>query len=87
MEFSRQEFWSGLPLPPPETLPNPGIEPWSPSSQAYFLPFELQGRLQAQEEITTDTEHMWACIGRDSLCPEWRGEKDRTGKLQDEDDI
>ena len=29
MEFSRQEYWSGLPLPPPEDVPNPGIEPMS----------------------------------------------------------
>ena len=46
MESSRQEYWSGLPFPPPEKLPNPGIEPWSPSSQTYSLPFELQGSLQ-----------------------------------------
>ena len=26
MEFSRQEYWSGLPLPSPEDLPDPGIE-------------------------------------------------------------
>ena len=26
MEFSRQEYWSGLPLPPPGDLPDPGIE-------------------------------------------------------------
>ena len=25
MEFSRQEYWSGLPFPPPGDLPNPGI--------------------------------------------------------------
>ena len=31
MEFSRQEYWSGLPLPAPGDLPNPGIEPVSPS--------------------------------------------------------
>ena len=31
MEFSRQEYWSGLPFPPPGDLPNPGIEPRSPS--------------------------------------------------------
>ena len=29
MEFSRQEYWSGLPCPPPEDLPNPGIKPMS----------------------------------------------------------
>ena len=27
MGFSRQEYWSGLPCPPPEDLPDPGIEP------------------------------------------------------------
>ena len=32
MEFSRQEYWSGLPLPPPRDLPDPGIEPTSPVS-------------------------------------------------------
>ena len=42
MEFSRQEYWSGLPLPSPEDLPDPGIEFWSPASQADSLPFELQ---------------------------------------------
>ena len=26
MEFSKQEYWSGLPFPPPGDLPNPGIE-------------------------------------------------------------
>ena len=31
MGFSRQEYWSGLPHPPPEDIPDPGIEPTSPS--------------------------------------------------------
>ena len=30
MGFSRQEYWSGLSWPPPEDLPNPGVEPTSP---------------------------------------------------------
>ena len=30
MEFFRQEYWSGLPFPPPGHLPNAGIEPESP---------------------------------------------------------
>ena len=29
MEFSRQEYWGGLPFPPPGDLPDPGIEPQS----------------------------------------------------------
>ena len=32
MEISRQEYWSGLPFPPPEDLPDPGIKPTSPES-------------------------------------------------------
>ena len=34
MEFSRQEYWSRLPCPPPEDLPNPGIKPESPVTPA-----------------------------------------------------
>ena len=41
MGFSRQEYWSGLPFPSPEDLPDPGIEPGSPVLQADTLPFEL----------------------------------------------
>ena len=33
MGFYRQEYWSGLPFPSPEDLPDPGIEPWSPALQ------------------------------------------------------
>ena len=38
--FSRQEYWSGLPLPSPGNLPHPGIEPGSPALQADALPSE-----------------------------------------------
>ena len=34
MEFSRQEYWSGWPFPPPGDLPHPGIEPASLVSHA-----------------------------------------------------
>ena len=37
MEFSRQEYWSGLPFPSPGDLHNPGIEPGSPALQADSL--------------------------------------------------
>ena len=40
MGFSRQEYWSGLPLPSPEDLPDPGIEPGSPALQTDALPSE-----------------------------------------------
>jgi len=38
MGFSRQEYWSGLPCPPPGDLPDPEIEPVSPDLQADSLP-------------------------------------------------
>ena len=40
MEFSRQEYWNGLPFPSPGDHPNPGMEPKSPSLQADALPSE-----------------------------------------------
>ena len=33
--FSRQEYWSGLPFPPPRDLPDPVFEPMSPVSLIY----------------------------------------------------
>ena len=36
MEFSRQEYWHGLPCPSPGDLPDPGIKPRSPALQADF---------------------------------------------------
>ena len=44
LEFSRQEYWSGLPFSSPGDLPNPGIEPRSPALQADTLPSELPGK-------------------------------------------
>ena len=42
--FSRQEFWSGLPLPSPGGLPNPGIKPGSSALQADSLQSEPPGK-------------------------------------------
>ena len=44
MEFSGQEYWSGLPLPSPGDLPNPGIEPRLPALQADALTSVLLGK-------------------------------------------
>ena len=41
MGFSRHEYWSGLPCPSPEDLPDPGIELGSPALQADALPSKL----------------------------------------------
>ena len=51
MEFSRQEYWSGLPYTPPGDLPNPGIKPTSLTSPA------LAGGLST-------TCATWAVVGR-----------------------
>ena len=56
MDFPRQEYWSGLPFPPPGDLPDPGIEPMSPASPAlqvgslplsHLLTSALQTELQS----------------------------------------
>ena len=41
--FSRQEYWSGVPLPSPGDLPDPGIEPGTPAMRADALPCEPPG--------------------------------------------
>ena len=43
MGFSRQEYWSGLPFPSPGDLPDPGIEPRSPTLHADALTSEPPG--------------------------------------------
>ena len=44
LEFSKQEYWSGLPFPSPGNLPNSEIEPRSPALQADSLSTELSGK-------------------------------------------
>ena len=44
MEFSRQEYWSGLPFPSPGDLSYPRSEPWSPALQANTLLSEPPGK-------------------------------------------
>jgi len=46
MEFSRQEYWSGLPFSSPGDLSDPVIEPRSPALQADSLPSEPPGKPQ-----------------------------------------
>ena len=44
MEFSRQEYWSGLPFVPPGNVPDPGIEPVSPALTGRFFTTEPPGK-------------------------------------------
>ena len=46
MEFSRQEYWSGLPFPSLGDLPDPRIKPGSPTLQADAIPSEPPGKPQ-----------------------------------------
>ena len=71
MEFSRQEYWSGLPFPSPGDLPDPGIEPRSPALQADSLPTKAPGNLGFHKEnfvtpcfriistLSTTPEYLW----------------------------
>ncbi len=44
MEFSRQEYWSGLPFPSPGDLPDPGIKPVSSCIAGRFFTTEGYSR-------------------------------------------
>ena len=44
MWFPRQEYWSGLPLPSPGDLPDPGNEPTSPALAGWFFTAEPLGK-------------------------------------------
>ena len=59
MEFSRQEYWSGLLFPLPGNLPDPGIEPAAPALQAVALPSESPGKLLSKGEAE-QTYHEWS---------------------------
>ena len=64
MEFSRQEFWSGLLLPSPGDLPNPGIKPRSLTLQEDSLPTEPPGKPNyggGNEDMETSFKRSHAC--------------------------
>ena len=54
MEFSRLEYWSGLPFPSPGNLPDPGIEPACPALVGEFFTTEPPGK----PLINTVTEYL-----------------------------
>ena len=59
MGFSRQEYWSGLPFPFPRDLPNPGIEPGSPSLQTDALPSEPHTQ---KNQFRTLSRRLWELL-------------------------
>ena len=54
MEFSSQEYWSGLPFPFPGHLPNPGIEPTSPAMAGGFFTTEPPRTKCPLSQVQTD---------------------------------
>ena len=65
MGFPRQEYWSGLPFPPSEDLPDLGIKPGFPALQGNYSPSEPQGKPRAKVASSTSTagttEQLTAC--------------------------
>ena len=55
MGFSRQEYWSRLPFPPPGDLPNPGIKSTSPILAGGFFTAEPPGKPQETALIKVKT--------------------------------
>ena len=65
MDFPRQEYWSGLPLPFPGDLPDPGIKPASPALAGGFFITESPGKPQFQSrsdyivKLPISGHHSW----------------------------
>ena len=57
--FSRREYWSGLPFPSPEDLPDSGIEPRYPALQADSLPTELWGKPRTHIDEGPNIGQLW----------------------------
>ena len=49
MDFSRQEYWSGLSFPPPGDIPDSGVESGPPRTAHRFFTTEPQGSLQVPD--------------------------------------
>ena len=93
VEFSRLEYWNGLPSPSPRHLPNPGIKPRSPALQADSLPSELPGKPQSicSSRQYSGFLYIWvfflefACDKRRDTfcCHDWPGRQRRIIWVQD----
>ena len=60
MGFFKQEYWSGLPFPSLEDLPDPGIEPRAPTMQAASLPTEPSGNIRRATFYLGLQQTVWA---------------------------
>ena len=73
IEFSRQEYWSGLPFPSPD-LPDPGIQPGSPELKADSLPSESPGKLRQIKKTKPMRKALWWAAEWSLILPNsWKG--------------
>ena len=63
MGFSRQEYWNGLPCPPPGDLPNPGIKPVSLTSPTLAGGFFAAGANDKPRQHIKKQSHRFADVG------------------------
>ena len=71
MEFSRQEYWSGLPFPSPGSLPDPGIEPTSPELAGEFFVTEQPGKPKINSKTPKMVRHFSSTVilkYREKMC-------------------
>ena len=62
MGFPRQQYWSGLPCPPPRDIPVPGIKPTSPALAGRFFTTESPGKPPLLLLLLLNRfSHVWLC--------------------------
>ena len=62
MRFSRQEYWCGLPCPPPGDLPDPGIDLHLPHWQVGSLPLAPPGKPALLKPLNVNTVNKGALL-------------------------
>ena len=80
MEFSRQEYWSGLPFPSPGDLPHPWIKPSSPALQADSLLSEPPRKHQKissvlVHSVTSNSATPWTIVHQAPLSMEFSSQE------------
>ena len=77
MEFSRQEYWSGLPFPSPGDLPDPGIKPGLPHYRQILNYLSSKGLVSCEPEVRTKIKYVFfltnrsfpdSSVGKGSIC-------------------
>ena len=85
-EFSRQEYWSGLPFPSPGDLPNPRIEPGSTALRADALPSEPPGKpmnsTERQKDMTLKDELPSSVGAQYAIGEEWRNNSRKKEEME-----